>query len=53
MIKNYSKNIDELKDQILFITDDDSFIMVKILQERNLKQAMIYHLTKKLMFQCV
>ena len=33
MIKNYSKNIDELKDQILFITEDDSFIMVKILQE--------------------
>ena len=29
MLENYTKIIDEIKDQILFITEDDLFIMGK------------------------
>ena len=37
ILDNYTKIIHEIKDQILFITEDDLFVMVEILQDINLK----------------
>ena len=45
ILDNYTKIIDEIKDQILFITEDDLFVMVEILQDINLKLMMIYIIT--------
>ena len=48
ILDNYTKIIDEIKDQILFITEDDLFVI-----DLNSKLIMTCLIIKKLMFQCV
>ena len=52
MLDNSTKIIDQIKYQILFITEDDLFVM-GILIDLNSKLMMTCLITQKLMFQCV
>ena len=53
MLENYTKLMDEIKDQALFITEDNLFMMGKDFMRINLKRAINYPIIKKLMLQCV
>ena len=53
MLDNYPKIIDEIKDQILFITEDDLFVMGEDFNRFRFKTDDDLLYNKKLMFQCV
>ena len=54
MLKNYTKTIDEIKDQILFIAEDNLFVMGKDFTRFKFKtDDKLPYNKKKLMFQSV
>ena len=50
MLKNYTKIIDELRDQILFITEDNSFVMGKDFTRKKFKTSNDLPFNKKKLF---
>ena len=53
ILKNYTKIIGELKDQILFITEENSFVMGKDFKRVKFKTSDDLPFNKKIIFQCV
>ena len=53
MLKYCTNIIDELKDQILFITEDDFFVMGKDFNRFRFKTDDKLPYNKKIMLQCV
>ena len=52
-LKNYTKIFDEIKRQIVLITDDDVFVMGKDFMRIKIETDDVFHTMNKLMFQCV